>query len=131
MYSADVFGRVCASICPEGISVYENTPTPAFDEWSAATGIWHGYSARGFYTAIIHGLLGVTFCEKGLKFLPTALSEPVALQNLHFGDHSFDIQVSGSGSPENVILNGEALGKIEYIPFEKLKANNTLHILRK
>ena len=119
--------RLC---CPEGISVYENTPSPAFDAWSAAPGIWHGYSARGFYTAVIHGLVGVTFCEEGLRFLPVALSEPVALQNLHFGAYAFDIETSGSGSPENVILNGEALGAVTHIPFNELKAHNTLTILR-
>ncbi|MBO7169732.1 MAG: hypothetical protein J6W28_00975, partial [Clostridia bacterium] len=119
--------RLC---CPEGISVYENTPTPAFDEWSAATGIWHGYSARGFYTAAIHLLVGVSFREEGLRFLPTALSEPVSLQNLHFGDHAFDIESSGCGMPKEVLLNGESLGDAEYIPFEKLKARNTLVIAR-
>jgi len=116
--------------CPEGISVYENTPTPAFDAWSAAPGIWHGYSARGFYTAVIHGLVGVTFCEKGLRFLPVALSEPVSVENLHFGDTAFDIESEGCGMPKKVLLNGETLETLDYIPFERLRKHNVLKITR-
>ena len=116
--------------CPEGISVYENTPTPAFDGWSAAPGIWHGYSARGFYTAALHCVVGVGFNQKGLRLFPVAIDAPLTLKNLHFGSISLDIEATGCGRPKNVILNGEALGAVEYIPFEKLKERNTLTIVR-
>lgn len=119
--------RLC---CPEGISVYENTPTPAFDEWSAAPGIWHGYSARGFYTAALHCVVGVGFNQKGMRLFSVGTDAPLALKNLHFGDLSFDIEAEGSGSPVSVLLNGEELGAVEYIPFDRFEKYNALKITR-
>lgn len=118
-------------MCPEGIPCYGNRKEVPFDSWNCMCGIWHGYSIRGFYNAIIHGYVGVDFDENGLNIYPYS-GEEVSVENLHFGERTFDITMQGSGKEiENVILNGSSLGSVTSIPFHQFSIHNTVQIVRK
>ena len=117
--------------CPEGISCYCDDENVPFDNWNSLCGVWHGYSMRGFYNAIIHSYVGVDIDHKGLNIYPRTGPE-LTLEGLHFGRKTFDITLSGSGTEvENVIVNGEALGSVINIPHSMLKQYNTVMIHRK
>lgn len=118
-------------MCPEGIPCYDADPNVPFDNWNCMCGIWHGYSMRGFYNAVVHGFVGVDIDHEGLHIYPYS-GEELTLSNLHFGQYNFDIQMRGSGaSVASVVLNGEPLGAVTVIPFEKLGAHNTVEVVRK
>lgn len=117
-------------MCPEGISCYGNRKEVPFDSWNCMCGIWHGYSIRGFYNAIIHGYVGIDFDEKGLNIYPYS-GEEVAIDKLHFGEKIFDIRVSGRGKTiVDVTVNGESLGSVTTVPFNKFSPHNTVQIIR-
>ncbi len=117
-------------MCPEGISCYEWDKNVPYDGWNALPGIWHGYTIRGFYNAIIHSYIGVDFDRNGVNFYPYSGDE-VAIENLHFGKYSFDIQMQGSGpSIQNVKLNGRDLGSVRNVPFTALQSRNSIEVLR-
>ncbi len=117
-------------ICPEGIDCYCNEAEVPFNNWDAMPGIWHGYSIRGFYNAVVHGYIGVDIDENGLNFHPYS-GEEVSVENLHWGSKAFDISVKGSG--KNILrveLNGEDLGAVTTIPHTKLKEHNRITVTR-
>lgn len=117
-------------MCPEGIPCYDNDPNVPFDNWNCLCGIWHGYSIRGFYNAVVHAFIGVDFDEKGLNIYPYS-GEEAELLNLHFGNKTFNIQMRGSGRHvKSVRLNGEDLGAVTVIPFERFCAHNTVEVIR-
>ncbi|MBQ4087649.1 MAG: hypothetical protein IJC78_05320 [Clostridia bacterium] len=117
-------------ICPEGIDCYFNEREVPFNNWDALPGIWHGYSIRGFYNAIVHAYIGVDFDETGLHFHPYTGDE-VAVSNLHWGEKTFDISIVGSGKNiRNVMLNGESLGSVKTIPYEMLMQHNRIELVR-
>ncbi len=116
-------------ICPEGIDCYYNEEVP-FNNWDAMPGIWHGYSIRGFYNAIVHAYIGIDFDEMGLNFYPYS-GEEVVIEQLHWGDKTFDISVKGSGKNiQNVTLNGESLGSVKTIPYEMFTKHNCVVLVR-
>ena len=117
-------------MCPEGISCYSNEADVPYDRWNAQPGIWHGYSIRGFYNALVHSYIGVDFDERGMNFYPYS-GEEVAIENLHFGEKSFDVEMKGSGAKiREVVLNGESLGSVTSIPYEMLKEKNIVQVWR-
>ncbi len=117
-------------MCPEGISCYEWDKNVPYDRWNAMPGIWHGYSIRGFYNAVIHSYIGVDFDKNGMNLYPYS-GEEVEIENLHFGNRCFNIRMTGSGSYiQNVTLNGKSLGSVKNIPFDALQTENTLEVTR-
>lgn len=117
--------------CPEGISCYCDEKEVPFDNWNSAPGIWHGYSIRGFYNAIVHAYIGLDFDEKGLNFYPYS-GEEVSIENLHFGDKTFDVSMKGSGTKiDCVVLNNENIGSVTTIPYVMLKDKNVIEVIRK
>lgn len=117
-------------MCPEGISTYENKYDVPFDNWNAMCGIWQGYNIRGFYNAVVHGIVGVDFDEKGINFYPYS-GEEMSLNNFRFGDKTFDIEMKGSGRRiKSVILNGEDLKEVYSVPFPKLEKYNRITVIR-
>lgn len=117
-------------MCPEGISCYCNQKDVPFDNWNAAPGIWHGYSIRGFYNAVIHSYVGVDFDEQGLNFYPYSGDE-IRIENLHWGNMTFDIAMLGSGNTiQEVMLNGKSLGNVNFIPYKMLKSENMITVSR-
>ena len=117
-------------MCPEGISTYENKYDVPFDNWNAMCGIWQGYNIRGFYNAVVHGIVGVDFDEKGINFYPYS-GEEMSLNNFHFGDKTFDIEMKGSGRRiKSVILNGEDLKEVYSVPFPRLEKYNRITVIR-
>lgn len=117
-------------MCPEGISCYEWDKNVPYDQWNAQPGIWHGYSIRGFYNAIVHSYIGVDFDRNGVNFYPYS-GEEVEIENLHFGKRSFHIQMTGKGTKiQNVTLNGRSLGPVKNIPFADLAEKNTIQVVR-
>ena len=93
--------------CPEGIPCYDNIKEVPFDSWNCMSGIWHGYSIRGFYNALVHSYVGIDFDENGLNIYPYS-GEEAALYNLHFGHRTFDITITGSGKLiGSVVVNGK------------------------
>lgn len=118
-------------MCPEGIPCYDENFEVPFDNWNCQNGIWHAYSIRGFYNAVVHSYIGVDFDNEGINFYPYSGDE-VEIANLHFGSRSFDISMCGSGNEvENVILNGKELGNVLSIPFADLEKTNTIKVIRK
>ncbi len=116
--------------CPEGISCYDNVKEVPFDAWNCLCGIWHGYSIRGFYNAIVHGFVGVDFDQEGFHIYPYS-GEEVALRGLHFGERIFDITIKGSGpSVAHVRINGDDFGAATTIPMEVFELHNTVEIIR-
>jgi len=117
-------------MCPEGISCYDNEYEVPYDNWNARCGTWHGYNMRGFYNSLVHAFVGVDFDENGLNIYPYS-GEELELNNLHFGERTFDIKMSGSGkNVKKVIFNGEDLGSILTVPFEKMQSTNTVEVIR-
>ena len=117
-------------ICPEGIDCYFNEQEVPFNNWDALPGIWHGYSIRGFYNAIVHAYIGIDFDETGIHFHPYSGDE-VTIEQLHWGEKTFDISVIGSGKNiRNVTLNGESLGSVKTIPYEVLMQHNRIELVR-
>ena len=117
-------------VCPEGIDCYYNEKEVPFNNWDAMPGIWHAYSIRGFYNAVVHAYIGVSMDENGLNIYPYS-GEEVAIQNLHWGEKTIDVSVKGSG--KNILsvkLNGEEQGCVKTIPHEALKEQNTIEIIR-
>lgn len=116
-------------MCPEGVDCYRNEEPPV-DRWSAMSGIWHGYSMRGFYNSLVHCYIGVDFDEKGMNFYPYS-GEEVSIEKLHFGARSFDVTMQGSGRGiGSVVLNGENLGSVTTIPYSMLGEHNTVVVTR-
>ena len=116
--------------CPEGISCYCNDEHVPFDNWISLCGVWHGYSVRGFYNAIVHSFVGVDIDHKGLNIYPRTGPE-LSLEGLHFGEKTFHIVMSGSGRAiGNVWLNGIPLGAVESIPLCRLGKENTILVER-
>lgn len=117
-------------MCPEGIPCYADRADVPFDNWNCLCGIWHGYSIRGFYNAVIHNYIGVDFNKSGVNFYPYSGDE-VCIENLHFGKYTFNIKMQGSGKNiKNINLNGKDLGGIKNIPFEKLASDNYIEVTR-
>lgn len=117
-------------MCPEGINCYANEKEVPCDLWDSASGIWQTYTIRGFYNALVHSYVGIDFDENGLNIYPYS-SEPVALENLHFGKMTFDVEVCGSGKNiREVWVNGNAMGSIRCVPFDKMELKNTVKIVR-
>lgn len=118
-------------MCPEGISCYDDSYEVEYDNWNAQCGIWQGYSIRGMYNAIVHNFIGVDFNRYGINFYAYS-GEELEIENLHFGNRSFNIKMSGSGKQiEKVILNGEDIGSVSSIKFEQLKNKNSIEVIRK
>lgn len=116
--------------CPEGISCYCNDRNVPFDNWNSLCGVWHGYSIRGFYNAIVHSYVGVDIDHAGLHLNPHS-GPQLELNGLHFGSRSFDISVAAGGKQiKTVLLNGEDLGPVTQIPFAKLQQHNTVCIIK-
>ncbi len=117
-------------MCPEGISCYEWDKNVPYDGWNALPGSWHGYSIRGFYNAIVHSYIGVDFDRNGLNLYPYSGDE-VAIDNLHFGAYTFDVQMQGSGPYiQRVMLNDKDLGCVNNIPVALLGKHNRIEVLR-
>lgn len=116
--------------CPEGISCYDNVKEVPFDPWNCLCGIWHGYSIRGFYNAVVHGFVGVDFDQEGFHIYPYS-GEEVSLTGLHFGERTFDITVKGSGpTVTHVKINGQDFGAVTTIPLVVFELQNTVEIVR-
>ncbi len=117
-------------MCPEGVSCYDNEFEVPYDNWNARCGTWHGYNIRGFYNSIVHAFVGVDFDENGLNIYAYS-GEELELNNLHFGEKTFDIKMNGSGKNVlKLVLNGEDLGAVSNIPFEKMGSQNTVEVTR-
>lgn len=117
-------------MCPEGISCYDDNAEVPFDSWNCCSGIWHGYSMRGFYNAVVHSVFGVSIGMNRINFHPYS-GEEMELTNLHFGNKTFDIKMLGSGGRiEKVFLNGENIGAVYGIALDKLALKNKIEIYR-
>ena len=117
-------------MCPEGIPCNAETPNVPFDNWNCFCGIWHAYSVRGFYNAILHGYVGVNINQNGINFHPYE-GEEVSVLGLNYGKRKFDINIKGSGTKiKNVTLNGKDLGAVNLIEFKDLCDNNIITVTR-
>ena len=117
-------------MCPEGIDCYCDDPNVPFDNWNAMPGIWHAYSVRGFYNAIVHGFIGIDFDENGINFYPYS-GEEVSVEQLHWGEKTFSVSMRGSGPLIlDVVLNGVSLGSVKTIPYKLLARENEIFVYR-
>lgn len=68
--------------------------------------------------------------EKGIEIYAYS-GEEMSLNNFHFGDKTFDIEMKGSGRRiKSVILNGEDLKEIYSIPLTELEEYNKITVIR-
>ena len=117
-------------ICPEGISCYDDSNEVLLDRWNCQSGMWHAYSIRGFYNAVVHSFVGVDFDAHGINFYPYS-GEELDLLNLNFGKRKFDIHIKGSGKNIlGIVLNGENIGIKNSIPFKDLDDYNDIVVIR-
>lgn len=117
-------------MCPEGISCYYNDENVPLDNWNAMSGIWQGYNIRGFYNAVIHGIVGIDFDCRGLNIYPNSADE-ISIKNLHFGKRRLSVKMCGGGkNVKSVVLNGEDLGSVSTMPYDRLKEDNEIIVTR-
>lgn len=82
---------------PEGIPCYIDTAEPEHDCWDTLRGTWQAYSVRGWYQALIHGVVGVEIDAGGVAFHPYDGAE-MKLLGLHYMGKTLDIELYGSGT---------------------------------
>lgn len=117
--------------CPEGIDCYDNVNKPKPDGWSSLNGAWQAYSMRAWYEATVHSVIGIDFAENGMNIYPHD-SKPMSIKKLHYRNRIFDVYIDGSGSEiDTVILNGENLGAVRHIDFERFNDKNIVKIIKK
>jgi hypothetical protein len=59
---------------------------------------WFGWSATGWYEAVLCGAAGIWEEPGGLAYVPADQDEAVELRNLPYRGGTWDVQVTGSGS---------------------------------
>ena len=91
---------------PEGVSTYINTDEPELDRWDSLCGTWQAFSVRGWYQAIMHGIVGVGIDAGGVTFYPYE-GEEIRLKGLHYAGRKLDIEMCGSGKYiEAIVVDG-------------------------
>lgn len=110
---------------PEGIPCYIDTSEPEHDSWDTLCGTWQAYSVRGWYQAVIHGIVGVGTDAGGITFFPYE-GEALTLKGLHYLGKTLDIEMCGSGRYiESVEVNGQIIKGTNKLPSDLLKSDVT------
>lgn len=117
---------------PEGIPCYIDTSEPEHDRWDTLCGTWQAYSVRGWYQAVIHGIVGVGVDAGGITFFPYE-GEEMKLKGLHYLDKTFDIEMCGTGRYiESIEIDGKIIRGTNKLPSDLLDNKMTdRHILIK
>jgi hypothetical protein len=117
---------------PEGIPCHINTEVPDHDNWDMLCGAWHGYSGRGWYQALIHGVIGVDTDAGGFTFFPYDGDE-IKITGLHFQGGTADIEMSGSGTQiESIEANGQIFKGTSKLPKDAIqgKQHEKIRVVR-
>ena len=115
---------------PEGIPCYADTLPTHLDEWNNQSGTWQAFGMRAFYTSVIESYIGVYADYGGLQFAPNSLGE-CAIDNLHFGSHTAQIRFCGKGRfVSEIQINGEHVVGTNKIPYDLLREENKVHIIK-
>ena len=113
---------------PEGVSCYIDTCEPELDRWDALCGTWQAFSARGWYQAIVHGIVGVGIDAGGVTFYPYE-GEKMQIQGLHYAGRKIDIEMCGSGQYIEVIeVDGNEIKGTNKLPESFLKDKDEVAI---
>ena len=92
--------------CPEGIPYYAETEDIEFDRWNTLKGTWQVFGLKGWYQAVIHGIVGVDVDAGGITFYPYS-GEEMKLKGLQAAGKILDIEMKGSGEfIEEINVNG-------------------------
>ncbi|RAP76041.1 hypothetical protein [Paenibacillus montanisoli] len=122
-------------MCPEGISCYVETSRPELDRWNTISGLWYGYSMRGWYQAAIHGVFGLDADAGGITFFPYS-GEEMALHNFRYRGQIYDFEMKGSGPYiASIVVNGKEIKGTNKLPFlaagnrkrNKVQVNRVTH----
>jgi hypothetical protein len=113
---------------PEGIPCYIDTSEPEHDRWDTLCGTWQAYSVRGWYQALLHGVVGVGMDAGGITFYPYE-GEEMTLKGMHYLGNTFDIEMHGSGRYiESMEVDGQIIKGTNKLPADLI---NKKHILIK
>jgi len=113
---------------PEGIPCYIDTEEPEHDRWDTLCGTWQAYSVRGWYQAIIHGVVGLEIDAGGITFFPYE-GEEMKLKGFHYLNKILDFNMCGSGRYiEYIEINGKSIRGTNKVPIDLININNNKHI---
>lgn len=108
--------------CPEGIPLYTESAEPELDRWNSLRGAWQAYSMRGWYQAVVHGVVGVDAEAGGLHVYPYA-GEPLTLRNLHYRGKRLTIDMKGSGRyVASIDVDGQTVIGTNKVPDDLIEA---------
>lgn len=115
--------------CPEGISYSIETDDPDMDRWNTMSGAWQAYSIRGWYQAVIHGVLGMDIDAGGITFHPHDGDE-MTLKGLPFHGRVLDIGIRGSGGfISRIEVDGSIVKATWKLPIDSLGSGKRVTIL--
>lgn len=116
--------------CPEGIDCFVETEEPDFDGWNCLCGTWQAYSARGWYQAAIHSVLGVVGDFGGVTIFPRS-EDGVSVEHLHWAGKTFDISFFGKGKYiDKIVVNGTEVSATNKIPCDMLQKHNVIQVYK-
>lgn len=113
---------------PEGIPCYIDTDEPEHDRWDTLCGTWQAYSVRGWYQAVLHGVVGVEIDAGGITFFPHEGKE-MMLKNFHYLNKLLDIEMAGSGRfIRSIEIEGQSIRGTNKLPIDWIKNSRRKHI---
>lgn len=102
--------------CPEGIPYNIETDDPDSDRWNTLQGAWQTYSIRGWYQAVVHGIVGIGIEAGGITVYPYE-GEEMSLKGFQYGSRLLDVEMSGSGRYiKEIFINGITLKGTNKLP---------------
>lgn len=115
--------------CPEGISYYTETDEAEADRWNTLKGAWQAYSIRGWYQAVMHGIVGVDVDAGGVTFYPYSGSG-MKLNGMPCRGQLLDIKMMGAGQYiRRIDVNGRPVTGTHKLPADCLGRDNRVKII--
>lgn len=106
--------------CPEGVPLYTESAEPELDRWNSLKGTWQAYSMRGWYQAIVHGVVGVDAEAGGLHVYPYEGAE-LTLKGLHYRGKRITVDMRGSGRyAASIEIDGHTVRGTHKVPEDLL-----------
>jgi len=114
--------------CPEGIPLYAESEEPELDRWNSLKGSWQAYSMRGWYQAIVHGVVGVDAEAGGLHVYPY-LGAEMTLKGMHYRGRRLTIEMAGTGRyVKSVEINGRSVVGTHKLPADLLEEQGEIEV---
>lgn len=112
----------------EALNMYGDITNEEMSRWTN----WFGWSATGWYEALLSGVAGIWEEPGGLVYVPADMNQAVQLTNLPYRQGTWDISISGSGKwVRRFTVDGVEVAGICKVPESGLKpGHHTLSIER-